>query len=140
MAIVNAGQLDIYDDIDPELRTACEDVVLNRDPDAGERLVALAERYRGSDPVAEKQAAEWREWDVNKRLEHALVKGIDAFVVEDTEEARLQHPRPKIGRAHVCTPVTNAHLVCRLLLEKKKASHGYLIANICYTIPTVCND
>src|SRR3546814_3336516 len=55
---------------------------------------ALAERYRGSDPVAEKQAAEWREWDVNKRLEHALVKGIDAFVVEDTEEARLQHPRP----------------------------------------------
>src|SRR3546814_19857912 len=77
MASVNAGQLDIYDDIDPELRTACEDVVLNRDPDAGERLVALAERYRGSDPVAEKQAAEWREWDVNKRLEHALVKGID---------------------------------------------------------------
>ncbi|MCM8731741.1 methionine synthase [Hephaestia sp. GCM10023244] len=94
MAIVNAGQLDIYDDIDPELRTACEDVVLNRDPDAGERLVALAERYRGSDPVADKQAAEWRDWDVNKRLEHALVKGIDAFVVEDTEEARLQHPRP----------------------------------------------
>src|SRR3546814_7705807 len=73
MAIVNAGQLDIYDDIDPELRTACEDVVLNRDPDAGERLVALAERYRGSDPVAEKQAAEWREWDVNKRLAHGPV-------------------------------------------------------------------
>ncbi|RIA35413.1 methionine synthase (B12-dependent) [Hephaestia caeni] len=94
MAIVNAGQLDIYDDIDPELRTACEDVILNRDPEAGERLVALAERYRGSDPAAEKQAAEWRTWDVNKRLEHALVKGIDAHIVEDTEEARLQHPRP----------------------------------------------
>src|SRR3546814_19624598 len=69
--VCSSDLLDIYDDIDPELRTACEDVVLNRDPDAGERLVALAERYRGSDPVAEKQAAEWREWDVNKRLEHS---------------------------------------------------------------------
>ncbi|MGN6376585.1 MAG: methionine synthase [Sphingomonas sp.] len=88
MAIVNAGQLDIYDDIDPELRQACEDVILNRDPEAGERLVALAEKYRGSDPAAEKQAAEWRGWDVNKRLEHALVKGIDAHIVDDTEEAR----------------------------------------------------
>src|SRR3546814_15094894 len=99
--VCSSDLLDIYDDIDPELRTACEDVVLNRDPDAGERLVALAERYRGSDPVAEKQAAEWREWDVNKRLEHALVKGIDAFVVEDTEEARLQHPRPIEDRKSV---------------------------------------
>ncbi|GAA4767674.1 methionine synthase [Stakelama sediminis] len=88
MAIVNAGQLDIYDDIDPELRTACEDVILNRDSEAGERLVALAERYRGTDPVAEKQAAEWRGWEVRKRLEHALVKGIDAHIVDDTEEAR----------------------------------------------------
>jgi 5-methyltetrahydrofolate--homocysteine methyltransferase len=90
MAIVNAGQLDVYDTIDPELRTACEDVILNRDPDAGERLVALAERYRGTDAVAEKQAAEWRGWDVRKRLEHALVKGIDAHVVDDTEEARQE--------------------------------------------------
>ncbi|MBO9624448.1 MAG: methionine synthase [Sphingomonas sp.] len=89
MAIVNAGQLDVYDTIDPELRTACEDVILNRDPDAGERLVALAEKYRGTDAVAEKQAAEWRGWEVTKRLEHALVKGIDAHVVEDTEECRL---------------------------------------------------
>ena len=88
MAIVNAGQLDIYDNIDPELRQACEDVILNRDPEAGDRLVALAERYRGTDVVAEKQAQEWRGWDVVKRLEHALVKGIDAHVVEDTEEAR----------------------------------------------------
>ncbi|MDT8759981.1 methionine synthase [Sphingomonas psychrotolerans] len=94
MAIVNAGQLDVYDQIEPELRTACEDVILNRDPEAGERLVALAERYRGTDAVAEKQAAEWRGWDVAKRLEHALVKGIDQFVVEDTEEARLQFARP----------------------------------------------
>ena len=88
MAIVNAGQLDIYDDIDPELRQACEDVILNRDPEAGDRLVALAERFRGTDPVAEKQAQEWRGWAVEKRLEHALVKGIDAHVVDDTEEAR----------------------------------------------------
>lgn len=88
MAIVNAGQLDIYDDIDPELRQACEDVILNRDPDAGERLVALAEKYRGTDAVAEQQAAEWRGWEVVKRLEHALVKGIDAHIVDDTEEAR----------------------------------------------------
>ncbi|PVX28111.1 methionine synthase [Sphingomonas pokkalii] len=94
MAIVNAGQLDVYDAIDPELRVACEDVVLNRDPDAGERLVALAEKYRGTDAVAEKQAAEWRSWPVAKRLEHALVKGIDAHVVEDTEECRQIFARP----------------------------------------------
>ncbi|MCW4461402.1 methionine synthase [Sphingomonas sp. BT-65] len=94
MAIVNAGQLDVYDAIDPELRTACEDVILNKDPDAGERLVALAEKFRGTDAVAEKQAAEWRGWAVEKRLEHALVKGIDQYVVEDTEECRLKADRP----------------------------------------------
>ena len=89
MAIVNAGQLDIYDDIDNELRVACEDVILNRDPDATERLIALAEKYRGTDVAQEKAEAEWRGWPVNKRLEHALVKGIDADIVADTEEARL---------------------------------------------------
>ncbi|HST35996.1 MAG TPA: methionine synthase [Allosphingosinicella sp.] len=98
MAIVNAGQLDVYDTIDPELREACEDVILNRRPkeggDATERLVTLAEKYLGSDPVREKAEAKWRGWDVAKRLEHALVKGIDAFVVEDTEEARLTKARP----------------------------------------------
>ncbi|UVO52453.1 methionine synthase [Sphingomonas sp. SUN019] len=94
MAIVNAGQLDVYDTIDPELRIACEDVVLNRDPEAGDRLVALAEEYRGTDAVAEKAAAEWRSLDVGKRLEYALVKGIDAHVVEDTEECRLLYARP----------------------------------------------
>ncbi|MDR6127413.1 methionine synthase [Sphingomonas sp. SORGH_AS_0438] len=94
MAIVNAGQLDVYDTIDPELRTACEDVVLNRDPEAGDRLVALAERYRGTDAVAEKQAAEWRSLPVTKRLEYALVKGIDAHVVDDTEECRQAFARP----------------------------------------------
>src|ERR1700759_2145716 len=97
MAIVNAGQLDVYDMIEPELRTACEDVILNRDPQAGERLVELAEKYRGTDAAAEKQAAEWRGWDVAKRLEHALVKGIDMYVVEDTEEARLTKARPIEG-------------------------------------------
>ncbi|MHA6718111.1 methionine synthase [Sphingomonas sp. RS6] len=94
MAIVNAGQLDVYDQIEPELRAACEDVILNRDPEAGDRLVALAEKYRGTDAAAEKQAAEWRGWPVEKRLEHALVKGIDQFVVEDTEECRLAFDRP----------------------------------------------
>ncbi len=93
MAIVNAGQLDIYDDIDPELREACEDVVLDREPksggDATEILIALAEKFRGTDAVAEKAAAEWRGYDVAKRLEHALVKGIDAHIVDDTEEMRL---------------------------------------------------
>ncbi|WP_310103891.1 methionine synthase [Sphingomonas sp. BE138] len=94
MAIVNAGQLDVYDQIDPELRQACEDVILNRDPEAGDRLVALAERFRGTDAVAEKAAQEWRGWEVTKRLEHALVKGIDAHVVEDTEECRQMYARP----------------------------------------------
>ncbi len=94
MAIVNAGQIDIYDTIDPALRDACEDVILMRRPDATERLIAMAESFKGTDAVAEKQAAEWRGWDVVRRLEHALVKGIDTYVVEDTEEARLAHPRP----------------------------------------------
>jgi 5-methyltetrahydrofolate--homocysteine methyltransferase len=89
MAIVNAGQLDVYDTIDPELREACEDVVLNRREDSTERLIALAERYKGTDAAQEKAAAEWRGWSVERRIEHALVKGIDAHVVEDTEEARL---------------------------------------------------
>jgi 5-methyltetrahydrofolate--homocysteine methyltransferase len=94
MAIVNAGQLDVYDTIDPELREACEDVILDRRDDSTERLVTLAEKYLGSDPVREKAEAEWRGWPVEKRLEHALVKGIDAYVVEDTEECRQKAPRP----------------------------------------------
>ncbi|HEX8481907.1 MAG TPA: methionine synthase [Allosphingosinicella sp.] len=98
MAIVNAGQLDVYDTIDPELREACEDVILDRRPkdggDATERLVTLAEKFLGSDPVREKAEAEWRGWEVGKRLEHALVKGIDAHVVADTEEARQLAERP----------------------------------------------
>ncbi|MEO6717973.1 MAG: methionine synthase [Novosphingobium sp.] len=99
MAIVNAGQLDVYDQIDPELREACEDVILNRparsaDETPTERLVTLAERFRGTDVAQEKAAEEWRGWDVAKRLEHALVRGIDMYVVEDTEECRLAFARP----------------------------------------------
>jgi 5-methyltetrahydrofolate--homocysteine methyltransferase len=89
MAIVNAGQLDVYDTIDPELREACEDVVLNRRPDATDRLLEIADRFRGDGSVAEKATEAWRELPVTKRIEYALVKGLDAFVVEDTEEARL---------------------------------------------------
>ncbi|WP_227340050.1 methionine synthase [Sphingopyxis sp. P8] len=99
MAIVNAGQLDVYDTIDPELRAACEDVILNRKVEGEaesptERLIALAERYKGKDAAQEKAAEEWRGWEVRKRLEHALVKGIDAHIVSDTEEMRIQMDRP----------------------------------------------
>jgi 5-methyltetrahydrofolate--homocysteine methyltransferase len=88
MAIVNAGQLDVYDTIEPELREACEDVILCRRTDATERLIELAESYKGKSAADEKAAEEWRGWPVERRIEHALVKGIDAYVVEDTEEAR----------------------------------------------------
>ncbi|KPF79706.1 methionine synthase [alpha proteobacterium AAP81b] len=89
MGIVNAGQLDVYDAIDPELRELCEDVVLNRRDDSTDRLLAAAARFKGDGKAIEKATDEWRLLPVAKRLEHALVKGLDAFVVEDTEEARL---------------------------------------------------
>ena len=95
MGIVNAGQLAVYDEIDEELREAVEDVVLNRRDDATERLLELAEGYRergDADTVTEAQ--EWRSWPVEKRLEHALVKGIADFVEEDAEEARQAYPHP----------------------------------------------
>ena len=94
MGIVNAGQLDVYDQIDSELRDACEDVILDRRDDATERLVALAEKYKDVDPAAEKAAAEWRSLPVAERLSYALVKGIDAHIIDDTEEARQQFSRP----------------------------------------------
>ena len=96
MGIVNAGQLAIYDDLPAELRDAVEDVILNRRDDGTERLLALAEKYRGgkSDGAQEKQLAEWRSWDVVKRLEYSLVQGITEFIEQDTEEARQQVPRP----------------------------------------------
>ncbi|MDX1781482.1 MAG: methionine synthase [Thalassovita sp.] len=95
MGIVNAGQLAVYDQIDPELREACEDVVLNRRPDATERMLEIAEKYRGQggSKGAEKDLS-WREWSVEKRLEHALVNGITEYIDEDTEEARQGAEKP----------------------------------------------
>ncbi|WP_274371286.1 methionine synthase [Morganella morganii] len=95
MGIVNAGQLAIYDDLPSALRDAVEDVILNRREDATDRLLALAEEYRGSKGENDQpQLAEWRGWDVEKRLEYALVKGITEFIVEDTEAARLRADSP----------------------------------------------
>ena len=94
VGIVNAGQLDVYDAIDPELREACEDVILDRRDDATDRLIALAERFKGTDEAEEKKLAEWRGLPVGERLSYALVKGIDAHILDDTEEARQQFPRP----------------------------------------------
>ncbi|WP_369160971.1 methionine synthase [Candidatus Thiodiazotropha sp. LNASS1] len=91
MGIVNAGQLAVYDELPAELRETVESVVLNRDPQAGDRLVELAPKYQGDGNVVENKAdAEWRAWPVKKRLEHALVKGITEFIESDTEEARQQ--------------------------------------------------
>ncbi len=90
MGIVNAGQLAVYDDLPKELRDAVEDVVLNRSPDATERLLDVADHYRGDGVQAKKADDEWRKLPVAKRLEHALVKGLDAWVDADTEEARLR--------------------------------------------------
>jgi 5-methyltetrahydrofolate--homocysteine methyltransferase len=95
MGIVNAGQLAVYDSIDAELRDACEDAVLNRREDATERLLALAERYRGGAATeAKAQDLSWREWPVEKRIAHALVQGLTEFIDIDTEEARLKAERP----------------------------------------------
>jgi 5-methyltetrahydrofolate--homocysteine methyltransferase len=94
MGIVNAGQMAVYDDLDPELREACEDVVLNRRADAAERLLALAERFRGGGQAAKAADLSWREEPVEKRLAHALVHGITDFVETDTEEARQRAKRP----------------------------------------------
>ncbi|EOV0104978.1 TPA: methionine synthase [Vibrio vulnificus] len=96
MGIVNAGQLEIYDNVPEKLREAVEDVVLNRRDDATERLLEIAEEYRENAVGKQEDASalEWRTWSVEKRLEHALVKGITEFIVEDTEEARLNATKP----------------------------------------------
>ncbi|KAF1700643.1 methionine synthase [Pseudoxanthomonas suwonensis] len=94
MGIVNAGALPVYDDLDPELRERVEDVVLNRRRDATERLLEIAERYKGRKGEKKVEDLAWRQKPVNERLAHALVHGIDAFVDEDTEEARQQAARP----------------------------------------------
>ncbi|MAW80445.1 MAG: methionine synthase [Parvularcula sp.] len=94
MAIVNAGQLDIYDDIEPELRELVEDVILNRRDDATERLLDIAERYRGQKGQTKEKDLSWREKPVNERLKHALVHGVTDYIDEDTEEARQAAERP----------------------------------------------
>ncbi|WNB18739.1 methionine synthase [Marivirga arenosa] len=93
MGIVNPGMLEVYDEIDKELLQYVEDLLFNRRVDATERLMAYAENLKPGEK-AEKETKQWRNEPVNKRLEHALVKGITEFIVEDTEEARLQADRP----------------------------------------------
>ncbi|MFP3978393.1 methionine synthase [Marinobacter sp. KMM 10035] len=94
MGIVNPGQLVIYDEIEPELKELVEDVVLNRREDATDRLLEIAERFKGKGGKTQEEDLAWREWPVIKRLEHSLVKGITNFIIEDTEECRLQAERP----------------------------------------------
>ncbi|KAG9603644.1 hypothetical protein KCV01_g6761, partial [Aureobasidium melanogenum] len=94
MGIVNAGGLAIYDDLPEELRERVEDVVLNRRPDATERLLDVADKYKGGKGATTVESAAWRDKPVVERLSHALVHGIDQYVVEDTEEARQQATRP----------------------------------------------
>ncbi len=94
MGIVNAGALPIVDDLDPELRERVEDVILNRRRDATERLLEIADRYKAKKGEAQVENLAWRDKPVRERLAHALVNGIDAYVDEDTEEARLQTTRP----------------------------------------------
>lgn len=94
MGIVNAGQLAVYDDIPEELRKAVEDVILNTDPGAGERLVEIAPKFSGMAQAERIEDLEWRTWPVEKRLEHALVKGITTFIDEDTEECRAAADKP----------------------------------------------
>ena len=95
MGIVNAGQLAVYEAIDPELREACEDVILNRRPDATDRMLELAERYKGqAGGEAKGKDLAWREKPVGQRITHALVNGITEFIEADTEEARQQAERP----------------------------------------------
>lgn len=94
MGIVNAGGMPIYDELDPELRERVEDVILNRREDGTERLLEIAERYKGTKGATRVEDLAWREKPVRARLAHALVHGIDAFVETDTEEARQQSTRP----------------------------------------------
>lgn len=94
MGIVNAGMLEVYDEIKPDMLKHVEDVLLNRDPDATERLLDFAEQYKGIKKSAQKEDLTWRKKSVEKRLEHALLRGIDTYIVEDTEEARLKYKIP----------------------------------------------
>ena len=93
MGIVNAGQLVVYDQIEPQLRDLCEDVILNRSPDATDKLLAFAETVKAKDKVEVKSEA-WRQGTVEERLKHALINGITDFIETDTEEARVKYPKP----------------------------------------------
>ena len=94
MGIVNAGQLAIYEDIEPSLKEAVEDVLLNRRPDGTDKLLEIAEKFRGQKGESKEQDTAWRETPVEARLSHALINGITDFIEDDTEEARLKLPRP----------------------------------------------
>lgn len=94
MGIVNAGQLVVYDEIEPQLRELCEDVILNRKPDATERLVTFAETVKAKGKEGDKKDDAWRSNPVEERLKHALVNGITDFIDADTEEARQKYPKP----------------------------------------------
>ena len=94
MGIVNAGQLAVYDELPEELRERVEDVVLNRRDDSTERLLEIADEYKGEGGAKKEESLEWRELPVVKRIEHAMVKGVDTHIIDDTEEARLQYDRP----------------------------------------------
>src|SRR5580692_5178699 len=97
MGIVNAGMLEVYEEIEPELKELVEDVLLNRRPDATERLVDFGEKLKvasSGEVATEKKAEEWRNGTVEERLSHALVKGIDLYIEIDAEEARVKLGRP----------------------------------------------
>ncbi|HEU5442220.1 MAG TPA: methionine synthase, partial [Steroidobacteraceae bacterium] len=165
MGIVNAGQLAIYEQIAPELRERVEDVILNRRQDATERLLEIAARYKDDGGGKRKEDLEWRSLPVAKRLEHALVKGIDDFVIEDTEEARLafEHPLQVIegplmdgmnivgdlfgaGKMFLPQVVKSARVMKRAVayliphIEKSKGSSGGRRANGRIVMATVKGD
>ena len=98
LGIVNAGQLAVYQSIEPELRELCEDVVLARRSDAAERLLEAATQYVGDGAAQhERVGLEWRDWDVDKRIEHSLVNGITEFIETDVEEARASSRLAGVG-------------------------------------------
>ena len=118
MGIVNAGMLEVYEEIEPNLKDLVEDVLLNRRPDATERLVELGETLKGADTATvEKKTEEWRNGTVEERLAHALVKGIDSFIDADTEEARAKLGRPLAGDRR---PTHGRHGRCRRPVRGRK--------------------
>jgi len=94
MGIVNAGQLVVYEEIEPELKALVEDVILNRNPDATEKLVDKASEYLNTDKKISKNDEKWRDDSVENRISHALINGINKFIIEDAEEARIKLPSP----------------------------------------------